>query len=812
MKYFLPLILFCFSFGALAADNILYNASGEKLNRKTKLPSGWRTSADGAAGKCHFTDKNAKDGNVAFKLFSSGKISENNRVCFYQRGLGSDIKSFPSGTLMEFSFIGTTLSNPSVRFRFFVELKKSDKVVRCFNSGEKEIYFGWAEQQLQFKMPDVDYDDAVVYVQLLTGGTLIFDRLYLGKAVNEFESSGKLFPDDYCRVADFPVQNTFYGRQPIQTFKIDCKLRDDDLKIGLFGADGKKLDCSFDRKSRILKLPPLKVGNYELRFAAGNFRRTEFFRVLEKKQNISFNSNNILEINGKNIFPIIIVSPVLSHDAFRIYREIGVSAIAVRGLTDSIEYAQFISREIGKYDLDLICWSNPGGDFVDRSDSEGLQIIKKRIDAARRVKRFIGWFDDESEHRKIPFESVQKAYRSIYFQAPEYLFWANHAPRLTNKTKNHESFNSVRRYSLACDVTGIDIYPVPEGNYHSNLANKTLSCVGEYTDLLRRNAFDKPIWMTLQAFSWSDFGGSGNEPRPDYSQLRFMVYNAVTHGATGISFFGTVPIYSDYMTVFADVVKELRAVSPYIVNGRKEILGGKGAVFAVRYDMNGETLLIIVNESKEKSYFAMPPGRFYHTISGKEAAAGKLNLAGQSVTVVSSRKIIIPATEKFVKNAAEKKDPFSVKKWNAQWCDHPLLGTADNTVTFARHKYNFFERPEKFKLNITGDDKWKLFVNGRKIGSGFGHKAVYCYDLTDVVHKGENIIEVELFNISGPSGVFFEGEAVVNGKNMTVLSGQGTEFADSAKKNYKKCRLLGKPPVKPWGKLAAVIEIERKGE
>ena len=51
MKYFLPLILFCFSFGALAADNILYNASGEKLNRKTKLPSGWRTSAEGAAGK-----------------------------------------------------------------------------------------------------------------------------------------------------------------------------------------------------------------------------------------------------------------------------------------------------------------------------------------------------------------------------------------------------------------------------------------------------------------------------------------------------------------------------------------------------------------------------------------------------------------------------------------------------------------------------------------------------------------------------------------------------------------------------------------
>ena len=811
MKFFVCLLLFVCCFAVHSADNILYNASGEKLNRKTKLPSGWRILSEDVKSECHFTDKGAKNGNVAFKLFSKDNISAKNRVCFYQQGLGNDLKSLSAGTPAEFSFIGTTNSNPSVLFKYFIEFKKNGKVVKSFDSGTKNIYFGHAEQKLKFKIPEIEYDDAVVYIQLLSAGTLIFDRLYLGKEISEFESSAKPLPDDYCRVSNFPIQNTFYGKQSAQTFKIDCKLSVNDLKITLFKEDGTKLACSFDKKLQLLRLPPLEVGNYELRFSAGKYNRTEFFRIAEKKPNLYFNENNILVKNGKKVFPILIVSPVLSRDAFNIYSEIGISAIAVRGLTDSVEYAEFISRETEKYDLDIVCWSNPGGAFVSKSEAEGMLSLQKRINAAYKIKRFIGWFDDESEHRKIPFESVQKAYRTFYFNAPEYLFWANHAPRLTDTTKAHESFNSVRRYSLACDVTGIDIYPVPEGNYHSNLANKTLSCVGEYTDLLRRNAFDKPIWMTLQAFSWSAFGGGKDNPRPDYRQLKFMVYNAITHGATGISFFGTVPIYSEYMTVFGDVTKELHALSPYLANGKKQILASDGQICAVRYDFNGETIIIIVNESKQNASFKIPEGNFYYTVSGEAVNSKKLALAAQSATIISSKKIIIPKTKVFVKKNAQN-DPFAGKTWNAQWVDHPDFGTSDNTVTFARHKFDLPAKVEKFKLNITGDDKWQLSVNGKKIGSGFGHKAVHCYDLSDVVQKGNNVIEIELFNISGPSGIFFEGEAFGNGKKVSILSGKDTEFSDSYGKNYKNGRLLGKPPVKPWGNLQTVIEIERKGK
>ena len=54
----------------------------------------------------------------------------------------------------------------------------------------------------------------------------------------------------------------------------------------------------------------------------------------------------------------------------------------------------------------------------------------------------------------------------------------------------------------------MDIYPVPDCNGHSNLPNQTISCVGDYVDVLCDQVVSsglaqrKPIWMVLQAMSW----------------------------------------------------------------------------------------------------------------------------------------------------------------------------------------------------------------------------------------------------------------------------------------------------------------------
>src|SRR5580704_11793542 len=63
---------------------------------------------------------------------------------------------------------------------------------------------------------------------------------------------------------------------------------------------------------------------------------------------------------------------------------------------------------------------------------------------------------------------------------------------------------SLRAYDAACDITGMDIYPVsyPPGK-HSELSNKEISMVGDYTKMMMEVTEGKmPVWMVLQ-IAWS---------------------------------------------------------------------------------------------------------------------------------------------------------------------------------------------------------------------------------------------------------------------------------------------------------------------
>ncbi len=64
--------------------------------------------------------------------------------------------------------------------------------------------------------------------------------------------------------------------------------------------------------------------------------------------------------------------------------------------------------------------------------------------------------------------------------------------------------------------------------------SKGLDCVGEYTGRLCRTLdYKKPAWMVLQAYQWHEEGGRF----PTQRELRFMTYDAIIHGATGIIYF-----------------------------------------------------------------------------------------------------------------------------------------------------------------------------------------------------------------------------------------------------------------------------------
>ena len=90
-----------------------------------------------------------------------------------------------------------------------------------------------------------------------------------------------------------------------------------------------------------------------------------------------------------------------------------------------------------------------------------------------------------------------RGYRALH-QLDGRPIWMNYAPRNT--------MEDMRRYADAADIVGCDIYPVPVrySSGHSDLANRQLSCVGDYTDRFQKVGGERPVWMVLQGFGWRD--------------------------------------------------------------------------------------------------------------------------------------------------------------------------------------------------------------------------------------------------------------------------------------------------------------------
>jgi hypothetical protein len=99
---------------------------------------------------------------------------------------------------------------------------------------------------------------------------------------------------------------------------------------------------------------------------------------------------------------------------------------------------------------------------------------------------------------------------------------------------------AVRPYAAACDIHGVDIYPVsvPPGRHAGGPpVNTDISVVGDMTRIIARATPHKAIWTTLQ-IAWSGVIPPRPVVFPTLQQARFMAYDAVVAGARGLFFFG----------------------------------------------------------------------------------------------------------------------------------------------------------------------------------------------------------------------------------------------------------------------------------
>jgi hypothetical protein len=170
--------------------------------------------------------------------------------------------------------------------------------------------------------------------------------------------------------------------------------------------------------------------------------------------------------------------------------------------------------------------------------------------------------------------------------------FVNHAPRNT--------IAELKKYNPFIDISGSDIYPVWNDGIdkHSDLPNKTLSVVGDET---RKNLeavdYKKPVMQTLQGFSWSAKTNAPDlHPFPTRAQSRFMAWDSIVAGATGIAWFQDER-YKELRPELKPIVHEFASLQDVLAGG--EMLKTEG-VFAspiqsMAWKWNGKTVLVAIN-------------------------------------------------------------------------------------------------------------------------------------------------------------------------------------------------------------------------
>ncbi len=808
--------------------NLLRNPSAEEVDGNG-LPVAWEPlQLDFAAGFQAVDDRVTHTGNRSLAIRCDlPELSDRHYVRWQQNGLAEALRQVPPGTPMTLSLWANTGSNPSVHFRFYLELRRGDEFIGTFISPPVSSDVGWKPFQVDFIMPETEPTSAYVCLQLLTPGNVWFDDLYLGKRE---ESSAVALPAaavDYFRVTDFPPQATWFAPERPKSLTLAYELaRPGSFTVVLQTLDGRELRRYEETAAEVsgsvtLALPELGKGGYELNYGDAG---SDFFRIIEPyERGVRFDAANRMTLNGKPFFPLMVLTPEMSEDALSVYQQAGFNSIAFGSLTVNPEAARYLAQTAARYDLAVVDWGNPG-DRAEGTLEEVAARLASRIATARTLDNFIGWLDDESEMRLIPWENLANVYRVIYAAAPEYVVWQNHAPRLTATSGPYGTYANVRRYSQVCDVTGVDIYPVPEGGGHSELENRTVSCVGEYTDLVRSTvAGKKPVWMVLQAGSWGEEGGGkadARNPRPSYEQLRFMCYNALTHGATGWIFYGPGSLgrdtASDYMGTLADVLQEFRALESFVSTGTPVTVHVDAAPPELRiagYEADGEYLAILVNEGKNplrvtprlpgnRPWFLSPAGSAF-------AAGGNVELKANGVVILSTVPVKISRHGAFQPRSALHSGPVTGSMnpvaWRGQWAAHPALYNTPERSTFARQSLKLPGRPGAGVIRITGDDAFRFSVNGTAVGSGSNHTIAYQFDITPYLREKDNELAFELINHAGLSGLLFEGSVRCGEEEILFASGPDTEFSADGEGGWLPPLLSGSPPVQPWGAVNLVV-------
>lgn len=453
-------------------------------------------------------------------------------------------------------------------------------------------------------------------------------------------------------------------------------------------------------------------------------QETKAIKTYPKAKNeLIFTKDGYAVRNGKRIFPIghwetTRRSSLDVELAF--FKEAGFNNLLLPGGEQSLDLAQ-------KYGMDVIIFTT---DRISGKTPEEKAQRRKQLGeyyaSFSQHPAFLAYFGpDEPMWRGLDHNTYKEVRDLIAEIDPYHPYWVNEAPRGLLKDRII--------HATAADVYGLDIYPVPEGGGHSDLEDKGLTAVGKYTDICREAThFAKPVWMILQSFAWEQCGKPDVPPEkatyPTWEQSRFMMYNAIVHGATGMQYHYlgyankiSDQFWSDLRKVTLEISYLEDVITSDSVNPKTVAFDNPNIAF-LQKKTNGTMYYLVTNEATEP---------VATTLSGLTEKSLNALFGAQPIPVVGGKVTLeLPARGVLVLSSAEFQSQNTIYKW-------------DTYVPYSKIP------PPNPKLNLLKQANWIWFPNEYKIPSSKCHlkktftldklpsKAIAYYYADDIIEDFE---------------------------------------------------------------------------
>lgn len=243
-------------------------------------------------------------------------------------------------------------------------------------------------------------------------------------------------------------------------------------------------------------------------------------------------------------------------------------------------------------------------------------ILEGVVKTFRDHPALIAWYNnDELAFEKR--EEIEGYYRCIKQLDP------NHPQLMV-----HYRPDSYRTFVNACDIVGVDVYPIPK-NPVTDLSDRI--------DLAyKETEGKKPVWAVPQTFAWyqhrepedpNDTLGRRRLPMPKewlngraptYDETRAMTYLALVHRAKGIFYWcfhnmTYLPDFAERWDFMKRIGEEVKALYPVLLSPEEIAISTEPANEAIHCLVkvaDGKRYLIAVNGSREpqRLSFRMPEG------------------------------------------------------------------------------------------------------------------------------------------------------------------------------------------------------------